>query len=222
MSVQPYTSPSDPAPFAPGGGSAGGGTIPIGSAVPDLSMVFTTAPDFTPSGSQGTTGSTSSLLPPASDLSIDLGSLRDAENTMIGASTEIVGAYEALKSLFQSSKDTVFGQQLTTTAPASHGLSSATTGDMAKTANDAQAGPNGEPLGKITTPDPIQASAIAFANGQNGQPGMNDVEAFALQQVGNAMALLGQFMAMMNGAGYSYSLADASSVLPQAQIPSSS
>jgi hypothetical protein len=63
-------------------------------------------------------------------------------------------------------------------------------------------------------PDPIDTTAQQFANGQPGQPGMNDEEAYALQQIGNAMALIGEFIAMMNAAGSSYAQADKSSALP--------
>lgn len=201
MTVQPYQSPQDPHPFNPndtsGGGGGGGGTIPKGSQVPDLAMVFVTAPDFTPDPGAGS-GSSSTPQAPVSDFSIDLGSLRTGETAMLQASSAIVSAYENLKSLFESDKDTVFGQQATDTTPL-HG--------------DDEFG-NASDVGSTTSPDPIQAAAQAFADGQNGGPGMNDIEAYTLQQVANAMGLLGQFMAMMNAAGYSYSQADASAVVP--------
>lgn len=224
MSIQPYTSPNDPSPITAGSTSPGGtpgATIPVGSAVPDLLMDYTTAPDFAPDQQQQPgTGTPPPALPPVDDLSIDLGSLRDAENAMLTASANIVTSYTSLKTSFEGDKDTIFGQAAAMTILAPESLSNPVTGTLTKTANDTQPGPNGQPArAMMTVPDPIQGTAKAFANGQDGTPGMNDIEAFALQTVGNAMGLLGVFMAMMNAAGYAYTQADASSFLPQAQIP---
>lgn len=193
MSVQPYTSPEAPPPNSSSGSS--GPPVPSNAEVPDLSMVWSIAPGF-PWGNSDSSGAGSSSTPPAApDLSIDLGSLLDAENAMLSASSTVVSAYESLKQLFESGKDTVFGQtavnhQTVATGNAGHSVSS------------------------TSTPDGIQPLAQAFANGQNGQPGMNDVEAYALQQIGNAMAMVGEFIALMNSAGSTYADADASSAVP--------
>lgn len=196
MTVQPYTSPNDPSPFDPNASGGGGGNIPAGAAVPDLAMVWATPPDFTPESDAGS-GNSNTPPPPAADLSIDLGSLRDAEQAMLDSSRAIVDSFEALKSLYQSGKDTVFGQQATYTQTTYTG------------------GYNGADSYTTTTnPDPIDSTAQQFANGQPGQPGMNDVEAYVLQQIGNAMALIGEFIAMMNAGGSSYAQADKSSALP--------
>ena len=202
MNVTPYTSPNDPTPFNPNASGGGnGGNVPVNAPVPDLAVVWTTPPDFTPQPDGGSSsGNSNSPTTPATDLSIDLGSLRGAEQAMLDASRTIVDSYESLKSLFQSGKDTVFGQQATYTQTSYTG------------------GGDGESTYNTTTnPDPIQASAQQFANGQpwpGGQPGMNDVEAYALQQIGNAMALIGEFIVLMNAAGSSYAQADKSSTMP--------
>lgn len=217
-SVTPYTSPNDPSQFVPSGSSSSssgssGSSIPSNSQVPDLAIAVAAPPDFAPDASAGT-GSSSSTPPTppvTNDFAIDLAGLRGAESSLIGASSSIVDAYMQLKTLFESGKDTVFGQTATITGM-QHTGSGDGDGDGANAAANGDSAPGSIP---VTNPDPIQKSAISFANGSDGEPGMNDVEAYVLQQVGNAMGLLGQFLAMMNGAGFSYAQADASSLLPE-------
>jgi hypothetical protein len=198
VSVQPYTSPEAPPPST---SSSSGAPIPANAEVPDLAMVWGTAPGFSALGSGGS-ASSSSTPPVASDLSIDLGSLLDGENSMLSASSTIVAAYESLKQQFQSGEDSVFGQG-------------------AKTYTSVATGVSQDPVATHSQADPIQSMAQAFANGQNGQPGMNDVEAYALQQIGNAMALVGEFIALMNSSGNSYATADTNSEVPSASGSSS-
>jgi hypothetical protein len=197
VSVQPYTSPEAPSQNTSGAGSSGGASIPTNSSVPDLAMVWATAPSFTAAAADSSSNPPS--VPVAADLSIDLGSLLDGENAMLSASSVIVGAYESLKQQFESVKDTVFGQQAQDTVQTE---TSATSGFTV--------------WSTTTSPDPIQQPAQDFANGQNGQPGMNDAQAFALQQIGNAMALVGEFIALMNSAGDNYATADSNSAVPSA------
>jgi hypothetical protein len=215
-SVPTYTSPNDPNPFNPNASSSGSGSgpsIPSNANVPELAMVVTAPPDFAPDTAAGSGSSSSSSSPPAvvDDFAIDLAGLRGAESSLIDASTSIVDAYEFLKALFESNKDTVFGQQATITGMEHTGNGDGD-GDGANAEANGDSAPGSIP---VTNADPIQKSAQSFADGSNGQPGMNDVEAYVLQQVGNAMGLLGQFLAMMNGAGFSYAQADASSLLPE-------
>ena len=214
-SVNPYTSPNDPSPFVPNSSSSGSGsgsTIPSNAEVPDLAIAVAAPPDFAPdmTAGSGSSSSSSSSAPLVDDFAIDLAGLRGAESSMIGASSSIVEAYMQLKSLFESGKDTVFGQTATTTGAQHTGGD----GDGANVNN----GESEPTIVTQTNADPIQSSAVAFANGSDGNPGMNDVEAYVLQQVGNAMGLLGQFLAMMNGAGWSYAQADASSMLPSTAV----
>lgn len=212
--INPYDSPNDPSPFnanAPSSGS-GGAAIPSNSEVPDLAMVVTSPPDFAPDptaggGGQGG-GDGVDGTPVLPDFTIDLAGLRGAESSMINASSAIVSSYMDLKTLFESVKDTVFGQQATVASEQHSGGSGARD----------QPGDPGEsgPFVTQTSKDPIADSANSFANGSDGQPGMNDVQAYVLQQVGNAMGLLGQFMAMLNAAGWSYAQSDVTSKLPPA------
>lgn len=201
MGVQPYTSPEAP-PLNTSTSGSNNISIPANAAVPDLAMVWGTAPSYAPSGSGGS-NSNGPAAPLADDLSIDLGSLRDCENQMLSDSSVVVDAYENLKHQFQSVKDTVFGQQAEVTQTVYAG------------GGDGQGNYDQE-----TTPDPIQPAAVAFANGQNGQPGMNDIQAYALQQIGNAMALVGEFIALMNASGVNYAETDANSALPSADASS--
>lgn len=210
--VPTYTSPNDPKPFNPNASSSGSGpSIPSNAEVPDLAIAVAAPPDFAPDTTAGTgsssSSSSSSSAAVVDDFAVDLAGLRGAESSLIDASSSIVDAYEMLKTVFESNKDTVFGQQATISGTVHTGGD----GDGANAANG-----DSEPTIVVqTNADPIQQSAQSFANGSNGQPGMNDVEAYVLQQVGNAMGLLGQFLAMMNGAGFSYAQADASSMLPE-------
>jgi hypothetical protein len=198
MSVQPYTSQDAPPQDNGGGGSSGGSAIPSNSPVPDLAMVWLTAPQYVAQISSGS--GPKSTVTGAPDLSIDLGSLNLAENEMLAASSIIVHAYQALKQQFQSEMDTVFGQsaQETTESETASGSGAGSTNWTTTTSSD----------------DVIQPMAAAFANGQNGQPGMNAVQEFGLQQIGNAMALVGEFIALMNASGNSYATTDANSVVP--------
>jgi hypothetical protein len=208
VSVTPYQSPSDLSPISSGstGGGGGGGGIPANAEVPQLLMTLQATPDFAPDPTAGSGGGASgSATPVTDDFSIDLASLREGEDGMINASATAVDGYTTLNSLFQSVKDTVFGQDATVTKP-----------------EPASTGGNHTTFSNVTSADPIQSAALAFANGQNGQPGMNDVQAYALQQVGNAMAMVGEFIAMLNATGWSYAQADASSTLPSAESSSSS
>lgn len=207
MGVTPYQSPSDlnPVTSSSTGSSGGGGSsIPSNAEVPQLLITLQSAPDFAPDPAGGSSTS-GSATPVTDDYSIDLGSLREGEDGMINASSAVIDGYNTLNSLFQNVKDTVFGQEamVTKTVPSSTG------GDHTTFSQEQSA-------------DPIQSAAVTFANGQNGQPGMNDIQAYALQQVGNAMAMVGEFIAMLNAAGWSYAQADASSTLPSTQAPSSS
>jgi hypothetical protein len=205
VSVTPYQSPSDPNPITPSSSnSGGGGSIPSNAEVPQLFITVATAPDITPDPTGGSSSTTTPTTPVTADFTIDLGSLREGEDGMINASSEIIDGYNMINLLFQGVKDTVFGQNATDTSQQTYD-------------------PTGDQDSSTTTvADPIQAAATAFANGQNGQPGINDIQAYALQQVANAMAMVGEYIAMLNAAGWSYAQADASSTLPSTQASSSS
>lgn len=65
-----------------------------------------------------------------------------------------------------------------------------------------------------TVPDFIAPTAQAFADGSNGQPGINAAQEQVLQSVGNVMAMVGEFVAAMSDAGEAYGIADVNSNFP--------
>ena len=222
-SVQPYVSPFDPNPVSPNSSSTPGpasgpslgnpDNIPQNVAVPGLAVAWTGLPPFVPAPAPPApaSGGPPQTINPAEDMRVDLAELRAAEQTMLDAAAPIVDAYNNLRTLFESVKDTVFGQQatMTTTTPPTSGSVTGGGTDIFNTPTTS------------TGPDPvIQALANAFANGtpaangQPAQPGINDVQAYNLLQIANAMALLGQFIAAMNKAGVAYANADAYSAFP--------
>jgi hypothetical protein len=191
--TQPYTSPYAPPPD----NSSSGGTIPLNSAVPDLAMAWQTVPPTT--GTQAS-GSSSDSQPPTSygsQFTFDFSQLNYALNNILNASNNIVNSYESLKSTFESGKDTVFGQQATISQLEESGQGADYT------------------FWTATYPDPLQSTAQQFADGQNGQPGMNDAQAFALQGIGNAMAALGEFVVLAQSIADGYASADFNSIMPQ-------
>jgi hypothetical protein len=202
MSVQPYTSPFAP-PFNPnGGGSGNGPSVPSNSPVPDLQMVWQTAPDVVASQAGKSSGSSSSNGSPAdfSTSSVDFGSIQNTLNIMLSASSDIVQAYEALKNQFEGVKDWVFGQQ----------------GEVRQeviTNHDGHPSDSWEAFA-----DPLQGEAQQFANGGNGQPGMNDIQAAALQSIGNAMATVGQLIALTQSVATGLADADYNSELPPINV----
>jgi hypothetical protein len=205
LAVSPYTSPYAPPLSVLEGNSSGSDQTPIPKdpAVPELKVIYGTAPPFVPSGS-GSSGSDSGSTPPsASTTKIDSGTLMTAQNNMLASCEDIVNGYEQVKGDFEGVKDTVFGQQ-------------ATYSDTLPTPSQGGIGgsPSSDGFMLFTWSDPIQQNAQDFANGTGGQPGMNDLQAFALQQIGNAMALVGEFLALMNQAGSKYASADESSFAP--------
>jgi hypothetical protein len=203
VTVTPYTGPEDPVGpdgSIAGAGSGGNASIPANAQIPDLTVIWDKVPDIVPSASGSGSGSqkNDSPKPPVSkDFSVDLGGIRALEGVLLDASREMVAEFDLLKGLFLNRRDTVFGQQ----------------------AVDVQMQENGSPAGddtwsQVTSPDPIQQAAQQFADGTNGQPGMNDMQAYLLQQIGDAMSMVGQYIAVLSMAANAYAQADFNSVLP--------
>jgi hypothetical protein len=202
MSIQPYTSPEAP-PFNPNGsGSGNGPSVPSNSPVPDLQMVWQTAPDVIASKAGASSGSSSDNVPPSeySTSSVDFGSIQNTLNIMLSASSDIVQAYEALKNQFETGKDWVFGQDT-------------------EVRQEVITNYNGHPIDSWqASPDPLQGDAQQFANGGNGQPGMNDIQAAALQSIGNAMATVGQLIALTQSVATGLADADYNSGMPPVNV----
>jgi hypothetical protein len=211
MSVQPYTSPYAP-PLSNSGGGGSGDTVPANSSVPDLAMVWQSAPDIiaAPASGSGDEAPVTVLTP---EFTFDFGQFRAMLTNMLEGSSNIVQAYENLKSQFESVQGTVFGQTATITT------TETVQGEGGKGEVRMEDDTPGEPtLVNAVSPDPLQAQAQQYANGGNGQPGMNDIQAFTLQSIGNAMAVFGEFMATMQAIAVSYADADLNSVLPPVNV----
>jgi hypothetical protein len=197
--VTPYTSANDPKPYDPNAtASSSSSTLPSNLADPTLSMYWTSAPDFAMDSSTSASGGQSQATPGThSALSVQLGTLRAAENGLLGASSAIVDGYTSLKSLFEADKDWVFGQHATVTTMTNGGGYYDTWSQETKS-------------------DPIAATALQFANGDGtaANPGMNAVQEYALQVIGNVMGTVGEFIVAINNAGAAYAEADSKSVMP--------
>lgn len=196
----PYTSPYDTNPFDPNApASSSTTTMPSNLEDPAVSMYWTSAPDFNPAGSPPSSGSGSSSTTPGAhgEISVQLGTLRSAENGLLGASSAIVSGYNSLKSLFEADKDWVYGQQATITTMVN-------------------GGDYYDAWSQETEADPIAPTAATFAygDGTSANPGMNAVQEYALQSIGNVMGTVGEFIVAINNAGAAYAESDQSSQMP--------
>jgi hypothetical protein len=137
------------------------------------------------------------------DMHIGLSSIHSAESDMIESSTTIVNQYEKTKALFLADKDWAYGQlaEALTSMPSVSGTGASFPGD--KTSVSA---------------DPIQKQARAFADGSDGNPGINEIQAQVLRSVADTMALLGEFIVCLNNAGKAYASADFASIFPGGDI----
>jgi hypothetical protein len=173
-----------------------------GSALPELSMYWTNAPNIQPlpHPSSGSPGAAAPIR--NAPVSLNFQELRGAEQTLITSSSAIVTAYETLKALYLADKDTVYGQSAT--------VDGTVTGPPANSGSG-----QGTPEAAVVN-DPIQQSALTFANGDGTaqNPGINAVQESVLLGIANSMAIVGEFIAAMNMAAESYCNADFSSILP--------
>jgi hypothetical protein len=199
-SVETYNSPYDTDPYNPNATPSGTAqALPSDLGVPTLHMAWSWIPEFDlvgvpPAGG----GSAGSIMDVADDVTIDLGSLRAAEDSMLMSSMNIVTNYQFLSGQFEAVKTWVYGQEATTTGVETGGYEQGATYQ--------------------TVADPIQPQAIAFANGDGtaADPGMNAVQEYTLQCIANVMGMVGELIAAMNAAGTAYAQADLWSMLPAA------
>ena len=176
--------------YKTGTNSSDSGTVYNSYTLPSLDMAFTQAPDLVP---------TAQLLPPSSsspsspDLSfstdVQLADLRSTEQTCLHETSALVDAYNSLKTTVTSAVNstTLFGQNV-----GSAGIYN----------------PRIVALGGGPTPTYSQYNS----EGQNFAASMNSQMEQALQQAGNAIELLGQFVAMLNVAGQMYAETDATAL----------
>jgi hypothetical protein len=193
-------------PTADSGGSGGSGAAFSYVMAPSLQVIWGPAPNIT--------GDVGAVPPPSSDgptpnshraLTVDLGSIRDAENGMLDQSKQATADYMSLRATVKAAIDghAVFGQQATMTVahPSSgvwYGVSN---------------GPGPQ------TPDSIEPDqAIVDAANQYAQvmePWMLNV----LVEAGNALESVGQFIALLDKAGQHYAYADKNSFFPDPPPP---
>ncbi|MFL6055085.1 MAG: hypothetical protein ACJ72W_19560 [Actinoallomurus sp.] len=159
-----------------------------------------------PWGQTQGSGDSNPDVPPVSPISADLSSIRNAEKGLIAETKNLTFDYEWLRDKVFAAKDTVFGQHATVVEatdgagrPLDKGIGMDKTSQQHSTKN-------GLPTG--TGPSAIQPSAQNFANQIN--PAMERV----LEQIANAIEILGEFTAGVNKAGQSYGYADRHSQFP--------
>jgi len=170
------------------------------AAYPNLSMAYTTAPDFYPldnlGGGGGGDGSTSA---PETQFPIQLNfaALRSTETTFLSATQALVDDYEnTLMPLVRNAigSNSIFGQLVGT----SRGI----------TPDSIQNAQQGDPIVSNGSADQLDSEGTDFAAAVN--PQMSKL----LQSVGNIIEAFGAFTANINAAGQYYAGADGQSIFP--------
>jgi hypothetical protein len=205
-SDQPYS--AVPAPTSGGSAPAPGGEIP------DLRMVAATSPPYLPETPSG--DASQSDNPAYATTTFDAGSFKDAHNTMISATAEVVALYKDLRSLVLSTSDWVFGQNAVVEVPAVIDHLPPGYADN----------PDRDTLPPLYTPAHYEPDPALFGDpssdpntfaGTPGSPGMNDAQADTLVQIADGIELVGQFLGMMQSTGIAYASADANSIAPPSE-----
>jgi hypothetical protein len=192
--------------FDPNAGGGDGQPDPdagkdFGYLVPHVQVAWSTPPSFNQDPPEsGGSGDQSKDVPACGPIQVNLGTLRTAEQKMLGASQIAVNDYEALRSKVMSVKDTVFGQGATVTEV--HGGPDGVSGNSY---NGAGAGVRQEE----TVASPVQDVAKKFADS------INPAQEKVLWQVANTLEVVGQYIAAVNRSGQSYGHADRKSVFPE-------
>jgi hypothetical protein len=176
--------------------------------VPTDQVAWGTPPSFNnpPPGASGS-GSGSSDVIPVGPFRIDTGSVRAAESSMLGATREAIASYEALKEKVLAVKDTVW------IPPQPKGI----TPDELGPAHTVS--PDGAFAGGIPVTPPGQSAQIAGAAqltsiGKQIADEMNPSMEKALWQMGNALEVMGQFIALINQSGQTYAQTDRAAKFP--------
>jgi hypothetical protein len=134
--------------------------------------------------------------------SIDLGSVRDCENGMLGQARTAVAGYMHLKETVRSAIDgnSVWGQQA-----------------LKRVSHPAIGGPHGVAVPRrpdtFEPDDGVRQAGEAYAKAMN--PAMSQV----LRQCADAIEAVGQFMAMINRSAQQYAHADRQSFFPDPPPP---
>ena len=193
--------------FNPQGGGAGN-TDPdagkdLGYLVPHLQVDWSTPPSFNqdPADEGGSRDSgTPDDVPPCGPIQVNLGTVRSAEQRMLGSARTVVSEYEALRNKVMSVKDTVFGQQATVET-----FTGGQGGFDGNSYNGAGAGVRHEQ----TVPSPLHDAAMQYA------ASINPAQEKVLWQIANMVEVVGQYLAGVNRAGQTYGHADRLSMFPE-------
>nr|WP_202447250.1 hypothetical protein [Streptomyces sp. SID5468] len=211
VSPTPHTTPHDAkhgpprddskdGPGAGGDGDGAKGDPPQPVADPVLAVMWGDAPAITGDlGPAPAGGSSSASAPDHNAFSVDLGGIRDAENTMLGAERTAISAYESVRQRVANDINggEVFGQQATQGGEEAH--------DEFFAPSQGTRHVNAVPPG----PDqPIRDAANEYAAYMN--PAMMAV----LREIADAIENTGRFVAMLNRAGQLYAHADQESFFP--------
>lgn len=175
---------------------------------PNLEVIWGPAPNITgdiggdpPPPPPGTTAPTPNSHPA---INVDLGSIQDAENGMLGQSKQAVADYTSLRATVDTAVNghQVFGQQATMTV--SHSTSA-----FYSVSN----GPG------PATPDTIEPDQAIIDAANKFAPVMEPWMLNVLVEVGNAIESVGQFIALLDKAGQRYAYADQKSFFPDPPPP---
>lgn len=205
---------------APSGSSSGGGGGPAApDEVPDLRMVAAAAPPYLPETAvaAGSANGWQPQDPAFAGTTFDAGGFRDAHNTMISATAEVVALYKSLRNLVLSTGDWVFGQNAVIHVPPGKNTLGPSQNPKAST------GEQTAPLDPAhDEPDPAlflspTNNPVTFASGTPGSPGMNAAQENTLVAIAGGMELVGQFLGMMQSTGIAYASADSNSAAPPAE-----
>lgn len=179
------------------------GPAPGYVADPYLQVIWNDAPVIVGTAGTGSGGAGAHRNHPA--FTVDLESIRDAENGILGQARGSVAGYMHLKELVRSAIDggTVFGQQATETV--SHDNNSVFYG--------VSNGPGPDRPDTIEADGPVQQAAQAYAAAMN--PVMSEV----LRQIADALESVGQFVVALDAAGQQYASADRNSFFPDPPPP---
>ncbi|GLY92651.1 hypothetical protein [Actinoallomurus iriomotensis] len=196
---KPATSKYDRHPFDPDDKSddnASSTSLDLGNTdSPELKVAWKNRPSFNTDPKYSNDGG--KQPPPtydhdAEDFSVDFDKLGDSVNTMLTKSRSLVTQYENLRSHVLSSEGTVFGQ--TSMLPGSSGKYDSFSHSWGK--------------GSDAAPTVFQKPAQEFAEQ------MNPAQEKALQGIGAALELFGEYIALVNHSGQVYAAADRHSLFP--------
>jgi hypothetical protein len=171
--------------------------------VPEVAVAWQTRPSFNADPNEllngkegGADGGESN--PPAEAFTVNLRSVGEQVNNMLGTSRELVNEYEALKAKVMANPDTIFGQTSMTT--------------------DAEDNPSSAYLAPGTVNPPANGDTHWATDYQEPAKEfaklMNPHQQKTLETIGGALDAVGQYIARVNNAGQVYAQSDRKSKFP--------